>query len=383
MAGDNQMISPRQASWILALDILAAGLFRLPACLGGQSFWRMMLSGFAVLLLLFVYYAASFSRLGRGARENGGKSGDRELPGAFNIFLIFYYLAAAVYSVHYFYRIIEGLIPAAYSYPVTVLFLLAAVVYGAGKGIEVRGRMAELLGWLVFAPFLVLFAAGFWQAAGYGWPMDPYAGEEYQWKNILSGGYGAFWFFFLGDHPFLLRRKINMVVNGKTTPVKGIAGGCLMAFAALALTGMFFTPEGMAVEEQPFGILLQMIRFPGNFISRYDVFFIMLWMMSFYIFAGGMLLEIVELSVELLEKAGLWEKSGTGQKDRKRRMKQWTAFFFGMLIFFLSVLANQWDRFDMIFSCWMMWIGVPVCLLLIPAGVWQWHKVVKNGEKRW
>lgn len=174
-----------------------------------------------------------------------------------------------------------------------------------------------------------------------------------------------------------------MVVNGKTTPVKGIAGGCLMAFAALALTGMFFTPEGMAAEEQPFGILLQMIRFPGNFISRYDVFFIMLWMMSFYIFAGGMLLEIVELSVELLEKAGLWEKSGTGQKDRKRRMKQWTAFFFGMLIFFLSVLANQWDRFDMIFSCLMMWIGVPVCLLLIPAGVWQWHKVVKNGEKRW
>ncbi len=381
MAGDNQMISLRQASWILALDVLAAGLFWLPSCLGGQSFLGMMLMGMVVLVFLFAYYTVSFCWLSKRSRRNGGKIRKQELSSALCIFFILYYLAAVVYSVHFFYRIIEGLIPADYSYPVTVLFLLAAVVYGAGKGIEVRGRMAELMGWLVFVPILVLFAAGFRQAAGYGGPMDPHAVTGLQWKNILSEGYGALWFFFLADHPLLLWRQTNLESNGRKTPVKGLVGGCLMVFAALALTGLFFTPEGMAAENQPFGILLQMIRFPGNFISRYDVFFIMLWMLSFYIFSGGMLLEIVELYMELLEKAGLSGKSDTGQNGRNNRMKQWTALFLGMLIFFLSVLANQWDSFDAVFSRWMLWTGVPVCLLLVPVGVWKWHRVEQNGAE--
>ncbi|MGN0204395.1 MAG: GerAB/ArcD/ProY family transporter [Coprococcus sp.] len=379
MAGDNQMISLRQTSWVLALDILAAGLFWLPACLGGRSFIGMMLTGIFVLMFIFLYYVMSFCWLSRKYGTNSEAFRKQDLPFVLCVFYIFYYLAAAVYSMHYFYRVIEELIPADYSYPVTILFLLAAVVYGAGKGIEVRGRMAELMGWLVYVPFLVLFASGFWQAVGYGWPMDPYVGNEYHWSHILSGSYGALWFFFLADHPFLIWRRTNMNQRGEKTPVKGVAGGCLLVFAALALTGLFFTPEGMAAEEQPFGVLLQMIRFPGNFISRYDVFFIMLWMLSFYIFAGGMLLEIVELNMELLGRVTLPGQNGTGETDRRNRMKPWIALFFGVLILILSGLAKQWDRFDVVFSKWMLWLGVPVCVLLIPVGVWKWRKVERNG----
>lgn len=378
MIVDNQMISRRQAAWILALDILAAGLFWLPSRLGGQPFRELMLTGILVLAILFLYYALSFYCLDRRNRMDGCRLKGRRLPGSICVFFILYYLLAIIYGVGFFYHVIAGLIPADYSYPVTVLFLLAAVVYGAGKGIEVRGRMAELMGWMVFVPFIILFAVGFWQAKSFGWPAElaefsVRSGEH--WQDILSGGYGALWFFLLGDHPYLLWRKIHGGSEEKKVPVPGMAGGCLMALAALFLTGLFFTPEGMEADGQPFGILLQMIRFPGNFISRYDVFFIMLWMMSFYIFIGGMLLEMVEMAMELSERSNSMSLYESG------RTKRWLAAVFGILILILSGLAQQWQNFDVIFSRWMMWAGMPVCVALVCGNGIKWHKVEGNGVK--
>lgn len=38
---------------------------------------------------------------------------------------------------------------------------------------------------------------------------------------------------------------------------------------------LLLSPKGTAGEGYPFGVVLQLIRFPGNFISRYDIFFMM------------------------------------------------------------------------------------------------------------
>lgn len=362
MIGDNHRISLRQTSWILAMDILAAGLFMMPVCLGGLNFREMTGTGITVLVVVFFYYALSFYWLDMKNQEQCGRLQSGQLPVTVCVVLIVYYLAALVYSLILFYQVIDELIPADYSYPVTILFLLAAVIYGGGKGVEVRGRMAELTGLLVFVPFVILFLAGFWQALGYGWPVT--AEFKSGWRDICSRGWHALWVFFLADHPLLLWRQTRMKTKERKVPVQGLTGGCLMVLAALVLTGLFFTPEGMAAEAQPFGILLQMIRFPGNFISRYDTFFVMLWMFCFYIFAEGMLLETVELAVEL---------SGGNRR--------WMALLFGALTFVLVILARQYDNFDRIFDQWMRWAGVPVCVLLIPACVWKWCKVERNGVK--
>ena len=49
MIGDNHRISLRQTSWILAMDILAAGLFMLPVCLVGMYLGEMRGSGLTVV----------------------------------------------------------------------------------------------------------------------------------------------------------------------------------------------------------------------------------------------------------------------------------------------------------------------------------------------
>lgn len=79
---------------------------------------------------------------------------------------------------------------------------------------------------------------------------------------------------------------------------------------------LLLSPKGTVGEVYPFGVVLQLIRFPGNFISRYDIFFMMLWMMSYFIFAGGMLLQLVEavnlfIGCRRKEETNYGEKTGT------------------------------------------------------------------------
>lgn len=368
---DNQMISARQAAWILVLDLLAAGLFWLPACLSGRSFLQMLIGGMAALLIVFLYYLLPFLWL--QWRNAKGRSIDQAGSTiiVLRIFLLVYYLFAIVGSIRFFNQVFDSLIPGGCRYPVPIIFLLAVVIYSSGKGIEIRGRMAELLGWLVCIPFFVLFMAGCWQAIRQGWLMDTdLIMDEWQgmavWQYMLPV---SWWFFLLGDHPVFLWQ--HMHVSKKTFPVLlwGLAGGCLMVFAALFLTGIFLTPEGMAAEVQPFGILLQLIRLPGNFISRYDVFFMMLWMLSFYMFVSGMLLTAVEMVISLQ----------AGQHISEGRRK--AALGLGILVFLLVCLVHRWESFDDVFRRWMLAAGVPACMLLIPFGVWKWGKVEESEEK--
>lgn len=346
---ENQIISSRQVAWILTLNILAAGLFWLPALVRGYSYTDMLCQGAAALVLVLLYYGGAFLLMNRSGDKNLHEQNSNGVRLAIRVFFLVYYLAAAVYAVQFFYRVIDALIVENYAYPVPILFLLIAAVYGAGKGIEVRGRTAELLGWLVCVPFLIFFAVGVWQTFENGWPEI----TEVTWGKVLPGGYAGALFFLLGDHPALLYKYMRSGKGHKQVLWYGLAGSCLMVMAALVLTGAFLTPAGMAREAQPFGILLQIIRFPGNFISRYDVFFIMLWMLSFYIFASGMVLHAVEMLAEMTKVEQ--------HKGRKRQM----ALGLGLVILGLACLARQWPAFDQTFQYWMLWIGMPVSVLLV------------------
>lgn len=348
---ENEIISSRQVAWILTLNILAAGLFWLPALLKGNSYSDLLCRGTAALVMVLIYYGGAFVLLNRSGEKNIFKRNTQGMRQVIRGFFLVYYLIGTVYAMQVFGEVIDALIVEDYAYPVPILFLLAAVVYGAGKGIEVRGRTAELLGWLVCVPLLLFFAVGAWQAFKNGWPKL----EAVTWSEFFKDSYAGILFFILGDHPVLLYQYMRSGKGHKQVLWYGLAGSCLMILAALILTGAFLTPEGMAREAQPFGILLQIVRFPGNFISRYDVFFIMLWMLSFYVFVSGMLLHSVEMLAEL-----------TGNKEQragKRRM----ALGLGILVLVLTCLIWQWQSFKDIFQSWMLYAGIPVCILLVLA----------------
>lgn len=371
---DNDIISSRQVTWILSLDILAAGLFWLPALYGRKSFGEMLCLGAVTLLLVFAYFGGAFLWMNRAGRMNAPGRIPDWLQIFIRAFFLFYYLIAAVYAVQIFHGVVDALIAEDYVWPVPVIFLLTAAAYSAGKGIEIRGRMAELLGWLVFVPFILFFVAGFWQAFRNGWP--EFELSSVNWGGLLPGSYVGAFFFLMGDHPIILQKYMRVDGKKKNVFWYGLVGSCLLVFAGLVLTGVYLTPEGAAREAQPFGILLQMIRFPGNFISRYDVFFIMVWMLAFYNFAGGMLLHAVEMA------SLLWNKiqSKNNHKHENRDMqaqKRWLALWGGLLVLLLACLTRQWDAFDELVRRWMLWAGVPVSIILIVIDGIKWKKVEK------
>lgn len=106
-----------------------------------------------------------------------------------------------------------------------------------------------------------------------------------------------------------------------------------MLILSVGLVMLLLSPEGAAREQYPFGVVLQLIRFPGNFISRYDIFFIMLWMMSYFIFAGGMLLQLVE-AAKLL----------AGIKGKERSMGRKLALLFGMMTIVIMLCGCYAER---------------------------------------
>jgi hypothetical protein len=138
-------------------------------------------------------------------------------------------------------------------------------------------------------------------------------------------------------------------------------------FAGLLLTGLYLTPEGMLRESEPFAIVLQMIRFPGNFISRYDVFFVMLWMMSFYILVSGMMIYMVDMT------AGLTQISG------RQPEKRWIALGCGLVILTLATIVHACAPFQRLFQSGMWWAGIPLSVLIVVIGGCCWKKVVNKG----
>ena len=338
MLSDNQMISQRQASWIFMLNMLAAGLFSLTSVRTPVSSVTLLFSGLLTILIVIFYYMASFRVFEYYEKKNGLSLSGIKLPAAIILLWLMLYFPGLVWALDFFRHVIDDRIPTAYGWMVPVLFLMAALIAGAGKGIEVRGRMAELMGWFVCVPFIILFVFGLWQAVkggNWGQLRDETLRQERSADVffILKTGMGRAAFFLLGDQPLFLWQCIRNR-NGKKTILSGAywsAGMILILSVCLVI--LLLSPKGTAQEEYPFGVVLQLIRFPGNFISRYDIFFIMLWMMSYFIFAGGMLLQTVEAAKLFI---------GADRKERSIGKKM--ALLFGMLALVILLCGCYAER---------------------------------------
>ena len=292
MFSDNQKISTRQLQTLLITDWLGKVVLLLPASFQGASAWTILagtVAGFALselFLCLTVSVAAGGkkdfffyvkARLGSGA--------------ALLLYLIYgvYFLCHGAIMLY-----LCGRIGGTYLLPEvggSLLIALPAIVgyYLARSGMEVRGRISELLAFLIWWAFLLLLLFALPGVRpdhlSDGGGIAP--GGLMSFGGIVFASFGG-----IGALPLVFPQVVTEC--GKEERLKSLksAGGKALAMVALVLVITFlmgyglFGQEGMARLEWPVITVMSSTNLQGVFLQRWDVLLVGLLLFAMFLSAG-------------------------------------------------------------------------------------------------
>ena len=267
---ENNRISHRQLYRQMVLAFLAPFLL----CLPGENRVTGIsgIVGVAAAMVLLVIYSFFLRRLTPWYTDpvkTFGAAGGR-IIGAF--FLSYVALTGA-----YLLDLMEELVPAVLitGIPGIVISFLAAAVcsFGTHKGMQRRGRMAEVSGGVLLGGVLLMMVLCLWQITP-EYFTEMTEAFVLQGKEVLKSCYGILAAFSgIGLLPFLLKDVEKRGTAGKPV-VLGIVtlGGILMGMLVLipAVLGW----QRFRNEAYPVLPLLAGADLPGNVLARFDV----LWM---------------------------------------------------------------------------------------------------------
>ena len=349
---ENNRISHRQLYRQMVLAFLA--LFLL--CLPGENRITGIsgIVGVAAALVILVIYSFFLRRLTPWYTDpvkTFGAAGGR-ITGVF-------FLSYVVLTGAYLLDLMEELVPAVLitGIPGAVISFLAAAVcsFGTHKGMQRRGRMAEVSGGLLLGGVVLMMILCLWQITP-EYFTEMTEASALQGKEVLKSCYGVLAAFSgIGLLPFLLKDVEKRGTAGKTV-VLGIItlGGILIGMLVLIPSVLGW--QRFRNEAYPVLPLLEGADLPGNVLARFDV----LWM--------GFLL------YSLLFALGSLFHYGHRILDRTRMGsgKLWLP----AVIFGLSLIKFQETGIREIFGFYLSRIFVPGLLLI------QMFMALKGNRKR-
>lgn len=267
---ENNRISHRQLYRQMILTFLAPFLVCLPGKNGIQGmngFWGIVLAVSVLILYVFILL-----------RVTSGYSDMVRFLGSFwgriaGVFFLVYIIFTAVYIL----KILEQIIPRwlLMGIPSGWISFLVIVVCSIGteKGIQRRGRMAEISGGLLLAGVLLMMVLCLGQIR-VDYLQEMAEVERISGTAVVQGGYLFLCGFSgVGLLPFIMRDVVRPGSVGKTIigailTVGGILAGVLVLLPAV------FGWNRLLTEEYPILPLLAGAALPGNILARFDV----LWM---------------------------------------------------------------------------------------------------------
>ena len=267
---ENNRISHRQLYRQMILTFLAPFLVCLPGKNGIQGmngFWGLVLAVSVLILYVFILL-----------RVTSGYSDMVRFLGSFwgriaGVFFLVYIIFTAVYIL----KILEQIIPRWLLMGISsgwISFLVIVVCsIGTEKGIQRRGRMAEISGGLLLAGVLLMMVLCLGQIR-VDYLQEMAEAERISGAAVVQGGYLFLCGFSgMGLLPFIMREVVRPGSVGKTIigailTVGGILAGVLVLLPAV------FGWNRLLTEEYPILPLLAGAALPGNILARFDV----LWM---------------------------------------------------------------------------------------------------------
>ena len=267
---ENNRISHRQLYRQMILTFLAPFLVCLPGKNGIQGmngFWGIVLAVAVLILYVFILLrvTSGYSDMVRFLGSFWGR-----IAGVF-------FLVYIIFTAEYILKILEQIIPRwlLMGIPSGWISFLVIVVCSIGteKGIQRRGRMAEISGGLLLAGVLLMMVLCLGQIR-VDYLQEMAEAERISGAAVVQGGYLFLCGFSgVGLLPFIMREVVRPGSVGKTIigailTVGGILAGVLVLLPAV------FGWNRLLTEEYPILPLLAGAALPGNILARFDV----LWM---------------------------------------------------------------------------------------------------------
>lgn len=355
MFSNNGKISNHQTVRLLILDVFTGATLFLPMALGRISGG----AGIASFILGLLFTLANGGLLAWSFRRSGGDyigSLGRRRGG--RIFQYLYGLRCFA-SLVFLMGLYSSVLKDTFLYMTPKWLIIAGMVivliYGAGKGIEVRARLSEMLFYLVLIPIILIGL--FSLPEGDVLQLVNFSGSS--GRGIIEGALVTWivmapleWMLYIvpaqADDRFFKNFAWALIIGG----------GLVLLIYVLCVCVL--TVPGMASETWPTVILMQIVRIPGGFMSRQDGL-----MLSFWIFAM-----FVSLSGALSHGARLWKFTDRGEKNWKVWLLSGAG---GILAWFVGM-----DRKFLDWYFWGMLISGLFLLWLIP---WIYSIKGKRGKR--
>ena len=250
----------------------------------------------------------------------------RECFGSFlTAVILIVYLLAALFGAAYGLRLLcdiarQYLIRDIPAWLVLAIPVLLAV-YGLSSGTESRGRMYEIVFWLVLVPLFLLFCLAARNVEPERW-VPVFRAEG--WK-MLKSSYLVFVFFSgMTGLPMLAECVLPHTDTARVLKQSFWLGVCINMVLYLLLTGIFGAPTVATMDEAAL-TLTAMVKVQGGFFERQDALLCGIWLVSIFAF--------VENTFFYME----WCMKRLGGS----RARGWTLSLTGLTAYVLAVLMYR------------------------------------------
>lgn len=337
---ENNRISHRQLYRQMVLTFLAPFML----CLFGRD--RILgpsgIVGVAVGIIVLLFYVIFLIRL-EPYYSDLNKAAGGFWGRIFGVFFVVYVILTAAYLL----SVLETIVPMSLLTGVSGRWISACAVlvcsFGTHKGMQRRGRMAEVSGGLLLGGIFLMMMLCLGQSR-MSYLEEMSAAWKFSGRELLRSVYGVLCAFSgIGLMPFVLGNVEKRGSAWKTAALGIVTLGGIVLGMLLLLPAVFGW-QRLLTEEYPVLPLLAGADLPGNVLARFDV----LWMgflLYSLLFAIG---SLFHYGHQIIRQAHL----GTGR------------FWMAAAVYAVSVLEFQGRGIDEYYGIYLGYIFVPGLLLL-------------------
>jgi len=286
----NDRISLRQFQILLMLDIFGTGVIILPrkaTAFAGRDGWiAFMLTIVFALVAVFLITKLINCFPNKTLYEYAGTLVSKPIAFVLVLGLVIRIIIGMACELRYFTEIARHVLLHNTPFTVVAISLLLVSAYAAGKGIETRARIGQIIIWIIFIPLVLVFIV-----VGANVDFSELEPILYYTDNneLFSGAFHMLFAFsgiefillispYLNRHKHVTRRAIVSI----------LAIGVFMCVMIIIAIGRF-GPYNLQNQMWPVLEMMDMAPIPGSFIERQEAAMMSFWILSvFAMISAGM-----------------------------------------------------------------------------------------------